>query len=180
MCGDRTVAVTTELPHQGALGFRGGPRDGVIQDRKDFLKVRSNREGFDPDNPLPRGRKHLFERQRVNQLRLENPQAVDPRLGEQGGADSPLTDLVQSGFHIPPQKLDLEGSVLFEGLDNPPRAARSQDCPRGESLQAGGATGDQAVTWIGARQEGREGEVRVQRGGDILEAVHREIHLAGK
>ena len=170
---------TPSAGQQRALGGDGGLGDRIGQpahQRQDLVIVGAR---LQRQRALADGGQHQLGRQALADARRE-PQPVQPRAGQDSRVDLAVGDLAQPGVDVAAQDLQLEIRAHGQDLTDPaqaggadPAAGRqvAQRAPdRLTSASRGSARGGMATS---ANPSGRSG-------GHVLEAVHREIDLAGQ
>ena len=177
---DRELATAAECVQERALGGDRVSRRRIVQRARQLQDVAPVGPRLQRQRPLARRRQHGGERQR----RHDQPahiwtQALEPRRGEdESGPFRMFAKFPQSRVDVAADRLGAQIAPQGADLRRPARAAREQNRAGGKLLQRRRAARDQHVAHIGARGNGSQRQPLRVRGGQVLEAVHRQVDLA--
>ena len=100
--------------------------------------------------------------------------------GEEGGIGLAFFELAHAGLHVAAEGDDLKVRTQGEGLSFAAQRSRAETGALRQVAQRGGGLRDKPVTRIFAFREGDEDLAGRQKGGDVLQAVHRDIDVAAR
>ncbi len=102
-------------------------------------------------------------------------EAIQAGTGEHQRVGLARCPLAQARIDIATHRYELQIGPKGKQHGLPPRAGRRHARAHGQHVQAPVAFTHKRIAGIGARRDRREREARIQRGGQILQRVHRYV-----
>ena len=149
-------------------------RSGIVQSGNPLRHIGARGKYFDPQRTLPRRWQRLLRRQHCPDALLQS-QAYQPGGSKDDGIVLPLVELAQTCIEVATQRLDLQLRILRSQNRFAAQAGGSHHGPRRQFVKRRKTIGNQSITWILARRDGRQGKALGHLHRHILERMHRQV-----
>src|SRR5690606_19390480 len=177
---DRDLAAALEGAQERTLRGRRGGRLRVLERGDEVSRRLVVFPNGDAKGALAHGRQPGRRLEDLAHCILE-AQSPNARAGEDDRVVAPLAEARQAGVEIAPQITDDQVRTAVEELGPSPERARPDRCPGGQRFEGFGGAGGRDVDVAGVLtlEHGAQGETVRQARRDILQRMHRRVHLAG-
>src|SRR6266478_8010901 len=170
----RNLAATLQRGEQGAFGDDGGARFGVVESAQDFGGFGVGKTAFGSDSALADGGQKNIGRKGFGDA-IAPAEAVEAGFGEENAVVLAALGFAEARVDIAAKVADVEIGANVAKLRLAAKAAGADARTLAQIGQRGAAGGDEAVPDIFAAEDGGKGQARVDFGGNVLDAVDRDI-----
>ena len=161
----------------GPLRVHASAGGAIVQRHQQGLQLPVFGAAFDGDRPLGRRRQPVGCRQTQADALFES-KAIQTRAGEHDRVVVAGIQLGQSCVDVAAQVQQLQIGTTRAQLRLPPQRGSAHPCAVRQGVQRSVKIADEGIGGIGARQDRRQRERRVQLHRHVLERMHRAIGFA--